>query len=250
MSTSLVLTGLVMGLAGGPHCIAMCGAGSGAIGCTSRRMGAFQVGRLVGYAALGAVVASGTGALAWAASNLSWLKPFWAMFHVALFALGVSLVVQGRQPRWLDDGAHRVWHALRLRTPHVDRARWPAVAGLLWALLPCGLLYSALMVASLNARALDGAATMAAFALGSGLSLQIGPTAFRWLRGRGVSAGGGPQIGGAGVATVHLVSARGGPMAAALPGHWGTRLAGAAVAMASMWALGHGFWNEYQRVFC
>lgn len=60
MQFSLALTTLFMGLAGGPHCVAMCGAA-----CAGIRNGhggayslwKFQAGRLIGYAGLGAVAA-------------------------------------------------------------------------------------------------------------------------------------------------------------------------------------------------
>src|SRR5574337_308834 len=51
MSTGLVLTALLMGLAGSPHCAAMCGAAVGGIGRTPQKLWAFQGGRLLGYAA-------------------------------------------------------------------------------------------------------------------------------------------------------------------------------------------------------
>ena len=82
--------------------------------------------------------------------------------------------------------------------------------GLAWALLPCGLLYSALMVAELAPDVLAGAGVMALFALGSGVSLAVGP--WLWLRLRGA----GPRAGG---------------------GAWGVRVAGAALAASSAWAL-------------
>jgi sulfite exporter TauE/SafE len=53
----------------------------------------------------------------------------------------------------------------------------PLVLGVAWALLPCGLLYSALLVAALAGSAAGGAMVMALFALGSGVSLWAGP----WL---------------------------------------------------------------------
>ena len=49
--------------------------------------------------------------------------------------------------------------------------------GVAWALLPCGLLYSALMVAALAGSVAGGMAVMAVFAIGSGVSLWAGP----WL---------------------------------------------------------------------
>ena len=52
MLSSLVATALLMGFAGGPHCVAMCGAATAGIGCTQRRLWSFQAGRLVGYSVL------------------------------------------------------------------------------------------------------------------------------------------------------------------------------------------------------
>ena len=54
--------------------------------------------------------------------------------------------------------------------------------GTLWALMPCGLLYSALMLAALTANVSDGAMSMALFALGSSVSLWSGPWLFLQLK--------------------------------------------------------------------
>jgi sulfite exporter TauE/SafE len=220
---SLVATAFLMGLAGGPHCVAMCGAATAGIGCTRQRLLRFQIGRIAGYAVAGALVASSVGVLGWAASHLTVLKPFWAMLHVALVALGLSLLWLGRQPAWLDRASHRAWQAIRIRTLHIDPDRLPLAAGALWALLPCGLLYSGLMVASLAPGAWQGGLVMAAFAAGSAISLQVGPALWQRFMRRPVDAG---------------------------SGRLGVRVAGLAVAAASAWALGHGLWHEYQRIFC
>jgi sulfite exporter TauE/SafE len=217
MSTSSLLAAAALtGLAGSPHCLAMCGAACAAVGGQSaRRAGAFQAGRLFGYAALGAVVAASAGALQWAAANAALLKPLWGMFHVAVIVLGASLLWLGAQPAWVERGAQRVWRSLRMRTLSLDTARWPFAAGALWALLPCGLLYAALMLAALADSALEGAAVMAVFALASGAVLQFGATLGRYLGLRS--------------------------------GTWGVRLAGAALIAASGWALGHGLWDTVVR---
>ena len=70
MQASLAVTALVMGLVGGPHCIAMCGAACAGIGKaaaprTNRALVAFQLGRLVGYSALGALAAASMQGLGW-----------------------------------------------------------------------------------------------------------------------------------------------------------------------------------------
>jgi sulfite exporter TauE/SafE len=213
VSTGLLAAAALAGLAGSPHCVAMCGAPCAAIGGhDTRRALLFQAGRLTGYATLGAIAAASAGALQWAAAHAVLLKPLWGMFHVAVIALGLSLVWLGAQPACVERASQRVWQGLRLRTLPVDRAHWPFAAGVLWAALPCGLLYSALMLAALADTPLHGAAVMAVFALASGAGLQLGVS--QWKRLRRAS------------------------------GRWGVRMAGLALAAASTWGLAHGVWDS------
>jgi sulfite exporter TauE/SafE len=76
-------------------------------------------------------------------------------------------------------------------------------------MLPCGLLYSALMLAALGNGVLEGAAVMALFAAGSAVSLLLAPWLWQRLRS------------GAGL----------------LSQQWGTRLAGAMLALVALQAL-------------
>lgn len=217
MQSSLAITALLMGLAGGPHCIAMCGAACAGLGQAAgerrtQAMLAFQMGRVVGYSALGALAAATVQGLGWLTTQSAALRPAWTMLHVAAFLLGVLLLVQARQPLWLDTAASRVWAKVR-----VFNQRWgmaaPVLVGVLWALMPCGLLYSALMVAALSSQIWQGAVVMALFALGSSVSLWAGP----WLL---------LKLGTLG------------------DGRWGMRLAGLALASLSAWALWMGLVND------
>jgi len=83
----------------------------------------------------------------------------------------------------------------------------------LWALMPCGLLYSALMVAALSGSSVDGALTMALFALGSSVSLWAAP--WLWLRLQTLG-----------------------------DGAWGMRLAGLALFAVSAWGLWMGLVHD------
>lgn len=217
MQSSLALTALLMGLVGGPHCVAMCGAACAGIGqaAGSRKNSAlwtFQLGRVVGYSVLGALAAASLQGLGWLAVQSAALRPVWSFFHVATFVLGLMLLLQARQPVWLESAARKVWGYTRSFA-----ASWgggaPLVLGALWAFLPCGLLYSALLVAAMAGSSLGGAMVMALFALGTSVTMMAGP--WLWLRLRGPSGG----------------TLRGGS------GQWGVRLAGAALAASSGWAL-------------
>ena len=200
-----------MGLAGGPHCIAMCGAACAALGrahggTNHLAMWLFQLGRVAGYAALGALAAGSMQGLGWLTAQSAALRPVWTLFHLACAALGLALLWQARQPVWLEVAGRKIWTTAR-RFTQLGGAAAPLVMGTLWALLPCGLLYSALLVAALSNRPIEGAAVMALFAVGTSVSLMAGP--WLWLRLRGADA-------------------------------WGMRLAGLALAASSSWALWMG----------
>ncbi len=209
----MAITALFMGLVGGPHCVAMCGAACAGIGraAGSRSTPAllsFQASRMLGYALFGAFAAGSVQGLAWLGTNTAVLRPVWTMFHVAALLLGAVLLWQARQPAWIENLGQNVWRKAR---PALGRLgpRAPIVLGMGWALMPCGLLYSALLVASLSANALEGAAIMALFALGTSVSLTAAP----WLM-------------------LRLRSAR--------SGAWAIRLAGLALALTSGWAIWMG----------
>lgn len=217
MLISLAATALLMGLAGGPHCIAMCGAACVGIGQAAGErktsaMWTFQAGRIVGYAALGSLAAASMQGLGWMSVQTAALRPVWTLFHVATMVLGLVLLFNAQQPIWLERAGRKIWHGARSLAQGRGRGA-PFVIGALWTFLPCGLLYSALLVAALTGNALDGALVMALFAAGTSVSLMAGP--WLWLRFSGKGAG-----------------------------DWGVRLAGLALVASSAWAIWMAFFSE------
>ncbi|PIZ23095.1 MAG: sulfite exporter TauE/SafE family protein, partial [Comamonadaceae bacterium CG_4_10_14_0_8_um_filter_57_29] len=187
MQTTLASTAFLMGLAGGPHCIAMCGAACAGIGqaagqAKTSAMWTFQLGRCIGYAGLGAVAAASMQGLGWLTVQSAALRPVWSMFHVAMMALGLVLLWRAQQPVWMEQAGRKIW--IGAKSLAMGRGRGaPLVIGVLWTFLPCGLLYSALLVAGLTGQMLDGALVMALFALGTSVSMMLGP--WLWLRLKG-----------------------------------------------------------------
>lgn len=181
---SLLLAAAALGLSGSWHCAAMCGslcssaahASASVDGprviplvpatqARSTHWGAFLGARSVSYAALGAAVAWAGALLASLQSQSAIPRALWALAHAAALVYGLSLLVAGRQPAWLlawapsgrgSPGAWRQW----------DRGRW-ALAGLAWGAIPCGLLHSALLLASLGSGPVAGGAVLWVFALAS-----------------------------------------------------------------------------------
>jgi sulfite exporter TauE/SafE len=183
-----------LGLLGGAHCVAMCGGGTawvlGSRGGAGS-LGAFHAGRLAGYAAAGAILAAASASLQWLAQVAGAARPVWIVLNVALLLFGAVLLITARHPAIVQQWG---WRLTRLwRQPalgsgqaqpivlhgicgQAERGRawgvWRAACmGLAWAFVPCGMLYSALLLASFAGGALDGAATMAAFAAASGVQL-------------------------------------------------------------------------------
>ena len=217
MQTSLAITALLMGLAGGPHCVAMCGAACAGIGQSAgarqrSAMWTFQLGRVLGYSALGGLAAASMHGLGWLTIQTAAFRPVWTLFHVATFVLGVLLLLKAQQPIWLEAAGKKIWSQVRNL---VAKGGWgaPLVMGAFWAFLPCGLLYSALLVAMLTGNAMQGASVMALFAAGSAVSMMAG--SWLWLRLQG------PRT-----------------------GNWGVRLAGFALAASSFWVLWMGFSHD------
>ena len=112
-------------------------------GSVVRRTAAFHVGRLAGYAAVGALAALAMDSLAWLTQQTTAFRPAWTLMHVAVMAWGLMMMVQSRQPAWVENAGRAVWGRVR---PLVGSPAGVLGAGFLWALMPCGLLYSALLV--------------------------------------------------------------------------------------------------------
>ena len=211
MTSTLAATAFLMGLVGGPHCLAMCGAACGGVvrGAGAKPvpgMWTFQSGRLLGYSLAGAAAGAAVQSFAWLSSHTAALRPVWTLFHLVVLLWGLMLLAQARQPAWVESAGRGVWSRVR---PMAQRRGGLLATGALWAFMPCGLLYSALLVASLSGGPLQGALSMALFAIGSGLSLGLAPSALRKLQ----------ELGNR------------------LRKDWGTRIAGGLLAATAAWAL-------------
>jgi sulfite exporter TauE/SafE len=167
---------------------------------------------VLGYSMLGALAGASMQGFGWLTVQSAALRPVWSFFHVAMVVLGLVLLFSAQQPVWLERAGRSLWALARRLAAGWGRGA-PLVVGTLWALLPCGLLYSALLVATLSGQALHGAAVMALFAAGSSVSMMAGP--WLWLR----------------------LSRQGN-------GQWGVRLAGLALAASSAWALWMGLVHQ------
>jgi len=190
------LGGLLLGLASSLHCAAMCGAiasslmfgfsGGDAAGKRLEALFAAHAGRVLMYVAAGAALGA-FGATIYGAFDHAHAYLF--MRWAAAVALGwIGLSVAGLAPSLAlaDRVAAPIGSALRWGGGgSVASGRAGAFAsGVLWGLLPCGMVYGALFYAMLSGGALQGATAMAGFGLGtlpSVTSVALGVAGFRRL---------------------------------------------------------------------
>lgn len=228
LNPTTLVGGVLLGLASSFHCAGMCGgigssltmtlaSGSSARAQTRTLMIA-QAGKAVAYTAAGGLLGAlgssvyrlfdrqsahivlqylGAAGLTWIGLSLLGLVPAFAAFE------GVSAPIR----RW-------AWSNRRSGT-------WAsALAGLAWGLLPCGMVYSALLFAMIAGSAANGAAVMLGFGLGvtpSVTAAALGVSQLpRLARGRLTRLSVGGTLIAIGMAT--LVWPSGGPQTHCAPG--------------------------------
>ena len=173
----LLSAALLAGLLGSAHCLGMCAGISGLFavnaGVASMRTQlpfalTYNVGRIVSYAVLGAIVGL-FGAVVVAASPA---------FAVGIrMASGIIIVLVGLKVAfdiWWLNAIERLGASLWSRIAPAATGLVPVTSlpkalglGLLWGWLPCGLVYSVLMIAATSTRPDHGAAIMMAFGIGT-----------------------------------------------------------------------------------
>jgi sulfite exporter TauE/SafE len=178
--TGALTTGaaLLLGLVASGHCIVMCGGISAALGiATARRadgrpqvrlLVAYQFGRILSYTLAGLLIGGALGAVV-SLLDIEAVRRALRAFSALALLLG-ALVVFGRVR---DPGAgvgRTLWPKLAplgRRLLPVNSLPRATAFGMVWGWMPCGIVYTVLLIASLQVNALDAAATMAAFGLGT-----------------------------------------------------------------------------------
>jgi sulfite exporter TauE/SafE len=153
----------VAGLLGGAHCLGMCGGFVMAAG--GPRAWLFHLGRLAGYAVLGAVAGLLGAALDLGAAAAGLRQLRLVVSGTLLLAFGLAFL--GLVPRrWLEPGAGGA-AALIARARRASGRSFPFLLGLPIGLLPCGLLYPMYAAAAGTGSAPGGAMLLLVFGLGT-----------------------------------------------------------------------------------
>jgi sulfite exporter TauE/SafE len=173
----VLATALAAGFVGSAHCLGMCAGISGlyAMHSTAASLRAewpravvYNGGRVVSYAVLGAIVGGFGSVLAASIPRLAGPLRFATGTVIVLVGLQVAFDLRWLRPVERMGGAlwQRLAPAARRFLP-VDTAPRAFGLGLLWGWLPCGLVYSVLLIAATSGGAANGAITMLAFGIGT-----------------------------------------------------------------------------------
>lgn len=169
---------LVLGLIAGGHCALMCGGISTALAmATAKRpdgcphmalLWAYQMGRITSYSVAGLLVGGVFGAVI-RAFDVGIVQTALRVATAIVFALiAVTLLTAWRPPRL--KAPQRLWAYLAplgRRLLPVRRLPHAFAFGMIWGWMPCGFVYSMLMVAALQASPVRAMLTMGAFGIGT-----------------------------------------------------------------------------------
>ncbi|MFO0689943.1 MAG: sulfite exporter TauE/SafE family protein [Myxococcota bacterium] len=176
LSIPIVASACVLGFAGSVHCIGMCGGIAGALGQLTPRStpGAAALrsllhsgGRIASYAVAGAV--AGAFGRLFAVSDASLVGVRLAL-GLVIVVIGLQIGLTGRAAPILERAGQALWRRLSPLTRRIGRPEraWQIFAmGMVWGWLPCGLVYSALLLAAGSGEPSTGALAMAGFGLGT-----------------------------------------------------------------------------------
>lgn len=145
----------------------------------------YNSGRLTTYAILGAGAGAVGSVSRWMSIALPVQQLAFLITNVLLILMGLYLGGVKRIGQSFEKLGGELWrhlypHALnRLKAPGAASA---VLAGALWGLVPCGMVYGVLVAALFSGSALDGAGLMLAFGVGTLPSLLALGTAGTWIK--------------------------------------------------------------------
>ncbi|VAW46844.1 hypothetical protein MNBD_GAMMA02-342 [hydrothermal vent metagenome] len=180
------ITPLMIGFFSGFHCIAMCG-GLCAVICQKQnilRTLITNLGRVATYTLLGALFA---GVIQGASIQLDlgvWGGFLRVLMGSMLILSGVVIIFKDRAKWLVIQKPLPFWPKVSHKLKQIQQANSGSAVffkGMLWGLIPCGLLYGMLIIAATTADVFRGASFMLFFGLGTVLPLLFSQLVMRHL---------------------------------------------------------------------
>lgn len=177
----------ILGLMGSGHCLAMCGGITMALGLNAQhpaQLLQYHLGRIISYGMIGLL-------FGWLSQWLPASFGPWLRIAAALLMIAMAAYIGHwwRGLSQLEKLAAPLWQRLQPLARIVSASQSPIkslMMGLVWGWLPCGMVYTALGLATLQGSSWGGALTMMAFGMGTlptmlGLAWLSRETIRQWL---------------------------------------------------------------------
>ena len=181
MDTSY-LSALLLGLFGSLHCVGMCGSISGVLtfslpqatrnktSALASYLVSYNMGRLLSYSVAGALAGAFGGQLLQSISPQNGHRIL--LMISTLFMISVGLYLAGWFPKlaYIERIGVPVWKKIEPLGRKLLPVKSPLQAllyGMIWGWLPCGLVYSALLIAIAQGQALEGGLFLLIFGIGT-----------------------------------------------------------------------------------
>ncbi len=173
----LLATAFVTGLLGSAHCFGMCAGISGLFAVNQSVASlrrdipmavTYNAGRVVSYAIIGVIVAAVGKAFVDAIPRLA--APVRLASGLLIVVIGLQVAFNWRVLAPIETAGALIWQRISLaarRLLPVTSLPKALGLGLLWGWLPCGLVYSVLLLAATTANAFQGGLVMVAFGVGT-----------------------------------------------------------------------------------
>lgn len=175
IDVGILLSLVSLGLVSGAHCIGMCGGIMGALTMAIpaqasaqrwRILGAYNLGRILSYSAMGGVA----GVFAAQFAALGGAPVLRIIAGLLLISMGLYIANWWRGLTRLETLGRYLWvyiQPIGKRLMPVDTFAKALLLGALWGWLPCGLVYAALAMAITQPTPVSAASAMLAFGLGT-----------------------------------------------------------------------------------
>ena len=168
---------LIAGLLGSAHCVGMCGGLSGLFAVNSSVASlrgqlpmalTYNLGRILSYAVLGIIVGSFGRVIVKVSPTIA--GPIRFVSGAVIILVGLKVAFDWRFLNIVERMGSTLWSRIApIAQRLVPVTSFPRALGLglVWGWLPCGLVYSILLIAATSAKPLSGAMVMFAFGVGT-----------------------------------------------------------------------------------
>lgn len=168
----ILVSAFLLGLLGSGHCLGMCGGLASALGMNSgehagRHVLCYNLGRILSYSVAGLIV----GSLGfWLGKQLAALEVLRYLAACMLILLGLYIGRWFNGLLYFEKLGHKLWPLIQPMSKRflpIKSVKDALIVGMIWGWLPCGLVYSALIWASLESNILASMLIMLCFGLGT-----------------------------------------------------------------------------------